>query len=813
VTGDDTLGAVIGAGMDGAYYDLDDTKAAAGSTFGGPKCVCIVKATGAINNVYSSDYGKTLLGTFVPHHWDETTGIGLTALPGNFRIHPEHQTHTFRLSNGLEVREDIFVLSGEPRGDKVDLPAVYFTVRLTNPTNRTLRIGTYTFAQLRGEMGHDVETSFDKRRNALAAWNSSDPSFARVIACSVPLTSWETTMDHGKAVAASSPGLLSNQTVSPATDPLGVMHLSHTLKPGAAVSFDFTITFSLAGARSALAQIKKLPSAEAALHSTLHYYHTVLNRSVVLTPDRDVNAGVLWAKANMLRTMLLAPTGWSFVNDPARSNNSVGRDTAWFAFGADYICPEFVEASLLWYADHLERKGMVVEYYDIRTGQTADYKLNINDNTPLLILALWHHFNTTGDEGFLRRAYPAANKAAKYILSQRNKQGLVWCTADGVADWGICGWRNVIDSYRLSGATTEVNSECYAALLTLSHMARILDKHQESAAFKSEAEALRSAINEHLFNPQSGLYYMNIELNGTPRSDVTSDLVFPVMFGVADDEVAAKIIARLSVEEFWTDAGMRTVPRNSPNYGPVHGYGLLGGVWVGVAFWYAFAAARFNSEYMAHALSRGFRHYSKDPGKTNTVPGQFSEWLHGETLVNQGMMLSPWFPPRYVWAAIEGAAGLDLSGGTPTINTRLASNWKWTGVRDVLLGGKRLSWFIVRTPEPRLYTNATFHCAGVSLVYEDDISSRLSIEGADSVALALAQNDNIAIFIGNTAQRTITTAVGLSGLSGAFAVRSFNSLRGEWIDEKQVSAADLKRGISIELNRQGFCVLELRQDV
>jgi len=33
---------------------------------------------------------------------------------------------------------------------------------------------------------------------------------------------------------------------------------------------------------------------------------------------------------------------------------------------------------------------------------------------------------------------------------------------------------------------------------------------------------------------------------------------------------------------------------------------------------------------------------------TNTVPGQFSEWLHGETLVNQGMMLSPWFPPRYL---------------------------------------------------------------------------------------------------------------------------------------------------------------------
>jgi hypothetical protein len=36
-----------------------------------------------------------------------------------------------------------------------------------------------------------------------------------------------------------------------------------------------------------------------------------------------------------------APTGWCFVNDPGRSNNSVGRDTAWFAYGADYLAPEF----------------------------------------------------------------------------------------------------------------------------------------------------------------------------------------------------------------------------------------------------------------------------------------------------------------------------------------------------------------------------------------------------------------------------------------------------------------------------------------
>ena len=123
---------------------------------------------------------------------------------------------------------------------------------------------------------------------------------------------------------------------------------------------------------------------------------------------------------------------------------------------------------------------MVVEYYDVRNGKREDYSLNINDNTPLLILALWHHYNTSGDLAFLKRVYPFALKAARYILSQRNQQGLVWCTATKTSDWGIVGWRNVIKGYRLSGATTEVNSECFAALNTIAQMARALKKHDDS---------------------------------------------------------------------------------------------------------------------------------------------------------------------------------------------------------------------------------------------------------------------------------------------------------------------------------------------
>jgi hypothetical protein len=390
----------------------------------------------------------------------------------------------------------------------------------------------------------------------------------------------------------------------------------------------------------------------------------------------------------------------------------------------------------------------------------------------------------------------------------------VWCSADGTADWGIVGWRNVIEGYRLSGATTEVNSECYAALRTVSQMARILGHHDDSGKYADAADALKAAIDRHLRNPDNGLYYLNIDLDGTPRSDVTSDLVFPVIFGVADPETAAQIVTRLSSRDFWTNAGIRTVPRSAPTYGPTHGYGLLGGVWVGVTFWYAFAAARFTPEFMAEALGNSFEHYSRDPGKNNTVPGQFSEWLHGETLVNQGMMLSPWFPPRYLWAAIEGAGGLDLDGTSPRVTPRLAAEWKWLAVRNVPYRGRTLTWVAARMPDLHMYTDFNFEQSVSYAAYEEDVSADVRITGDGVVYVGLRKAADLLLFVGNTDDRTVSLAVALDrDLSGSYRVRQYNSLRGEWSDAGLTDAGRLRVGLALHLERKGFCVLDLRQEL
>ena len=808
----------IGPSQRIGIYALPDNELAIGSTLGGPKAACILKATGAVQRVYSIDIGQTLFGTVLLRHYDEATGMPLAQdQPGTFLIHPEHQEHHFGLPPGLAVHETVFVLSGRPGdNDAVDPPGVYLAVELRNDGADPARIVTYLYADLRGDTGHDILAEYDARLGALIAWNKSQPDWVRIVGCSDKPESYETTLDYGKAVAMADPGPLSGKTDTP-TDPLGVLRHVREIQPGETVRFYYLLSFGV-GRKEAVQNYRVCPPADEALEKTTAYYTEVLGRAVLLTPNPQVNRGVLWAKANMMRVLAKAQTGWCFVNDPTRSNNSVGRDTAWFANGGDYLLPDFVRESLLAYVHNQESSGKIVEYYDIRNGKTADYDLNVNDNTPLLILALWHHYNTTGDLDFLKEVYSAAAKAAHYLLSQRNDQGLVWCTATGTSDWGIVGWRNVIANYRLSGASTEVNSECYAALLTAAHMARVLGKHDESAAFAHEADALKTAINTHLKNPGNGLYYLNIDVDGYPRSNITSDLVFPVMFGVADDPTSAQIISRLSDADFWTVSGIRTTPRDAPDYDPDGRndgpYGLMGGVWLGCSFWFAFAAARYNPEFMDRALSDSFQNFSSDPRRNSTVPGQFSEWLHGETLTNEGMMLSPWDPPRYLWAAVEGVAGVDPSGDNLSLHPRLSSDWKWLGLQNLPYRGKRLTFFVVRSPELQMYANFHPQQSESYQAYDEDISPQVQA-GLDSVCtLGLRQNDRLVLFAGSTSEQTINTSLRVSvPLTGAYRARIYESLLGEWTDGGLLTAERLQTGHVLKIERKGFILLELEQEV
>lgn len=791
-------------------YVIPDGQLAAGSTLGAPKGTLVLNPNGGVETFFSVDLGLALVRGLQVGFWDGETRIALARHSGQIAIYPERQEHAYGMSNGLHVTERVLMLSRAPRGDAVDPAAAYFALEIENPTGRPLSTTLRAIADLRGTTEPNVRVAYDPALHAFLAWNTGDPRSARAFRTRSRPTGFELTTDHGAFTRYVVEESLRNRVDARGCERLALFEHAVRLKPGESRRVEFTLAATTAGTAALRRILRALPPYGRAAEGTRRYYAAQLAKSVVVTPDSEVNAGVAWAKANMLRTMSYSPTGWAFTNDPTRSSNSVARDTAWFAIGCNYLAPWYARAILTRYIDHLERFGKAIEYYDIRTGVGDDYGLNINDDTPLLLLALWHHYRATRDDAFLARIYGGARRAANYILSQRDARGLIFCTAEGVADWGICGWRNVIENYRLSGATTEVNAECFAALDRVARMAERLNRRADARRFRAAATALRDAINTHLLDPNTGVYYLALDVDGVARTDVTCDLVFPVMFGVAERETAAAVVSRLSVPAFWTSAGIRTVPRNDVNYRPSEQYGLLGGVWTGVSFWYAFAAAEFNPDFMAAALHNSFHAYSCDPQHRNTVPGQFSEWLNGETLANRGMMLSPWLPPRYLWAALEGPAGLDLSDERPRLRPRLAPDWRWLCARDVPYGDAALSWFVVRLPQMTVYANVVAEGVDASRVYTRDATDALLVSPGEEVCVAALQRGRqLVLFAGNIVDRTIWISLPLRRLNaGTYRARIYNTLRGEWI-ERAYERDELTAGIPFEIDRFGFCVVEI----
>ena len=196
------------------------------------------------------------------------------------------------------------------------------------------------------------------------------------------------------------------------------------------------------------------------------------------------------------------------------------------------------------------------------------------------------------------------------------------------------------------------------------------------------------------------------------------------------------------------------------------------------------------------------------------MPGQFSEWLHGETLTNEGMMLSPWDPPRYLWAAMEGVVGLDPSGDGVTLHPRLSSDWKWLAVQNLPYRQRRLSYFAVRNPDINIYANFQPHSTLPSQSYDEDISAQVQV-GTDGVcAMGLKSGDRFLLFAGNTGEQTVNTSLMFDvPLSGQYRTRLYESLLGEWTDHGLLEAAHFQQGHVLRIERKGFCLLELTQEV
>jgi hypothetical protein len=478
-----------------------------------------------------------------------------------------------------------------------------------------------------------------------------------------------------------------------------------------------------------------------------------LRTSDILTPDPAITRAIKWAKINTIREQRHYPIGNSFTNDPPQ-DILVVRDIAWFSVGSDYLTPDFSRGSMELVRDYgVEPGGEITEYIMACESPpfTSNYNLNINDDSPLFIFAVHHHYALTADDEFLRALWPTVHGAANWILDQK-RGGLIWCTSEESNVWGIASWRNIIPEYQISGAVTEINAECYMALRLAARCAEMVGEIDESERFLAEALELKENINKQLVSEETGLYLLNIDNSGKRHHNVTGDMVFPVMFGIADEEMREKVLQRLYAEDSWTPFGVRTVPKNEPEYDPEYGVRLIGGIWPNLTGWVAYASRLDHPEKMIEGMRNIFRVSEVDNplAYKNVVPGEFPECLHGETYQSRGMALSPWMPASFIWLAIDGLLGFRPQVTELSVQPHLPESWQWLAIRDVPYRGRHFSLFYHRGT---IYSSQQVDTGYPLELYDEDVSHLIE---SNAYVIALRRAEEMVLFIGVPERQGVT---------------------------------------------------------
>lgn len=804
-----------------------------GASFGNSALWVNTKNTGDVERIFSISHGHALIGSIAIRFSIAGRSLRDAALSPSagklkvytplslnldevaVEIHPAFQRRTFDVAGSIYVTETLFLpLSAIRDGTESDPPVLYQIIEIENRGSQEQELRINGFARLRGDSNDDVVARYDKNLFGLVAQNRGDQKSVRVFALTREPSAYETSFDFGNVYSTSRTDALGNVTEA-VGDILGSLQVDIMVAPGKRERFAFKSGIYEGTVDESLRSFSEV-SAVDTFRQTLAALEDEIHRAEVLTPDEIVNDGALWSKVNMRRVMARYPIGWLFTNDPGVMSNVVIRDCAWFVYGCDYFMPVFSRSLLDTLSALQYPNGKLPEYVDALTGRVEDDGLNINDDTPLFIMAANHHFRATGDDDWLRRIFPALARAGRYIISQMDDRMLVVCSADDPRGnvWAIASWRNIIANYSINGAVTEINAECAAALRDLAHLAERVDADDADVQLFADASArIRTAMQKHLINPKTGLFYLNIDVHGNPHTDVTGDEVFPVMFRTCDDETGFRIISRLNSPDFWTEAGLRTASSLDPRYDPAAYAGLIGGVWPGLTWWYAFAAARYHPEFMVNALRASFEHYAREPRKHNTVPGQFGEWFDGDSLVNRGMRLSPWEPPRFLWAAIEGVSGLILSGDRPQLNPLIPADWKWVALRRLPYRGSEISYFAVRTQGSlNIFTTCEIDTEFTHSLYERDVSDSIPIFSRIARVVALQRGRELAVLVGNVSSATTNVPIDLSELLEhgiRYHTRVYNSERDDW-ETDSVFAREQICVTSIGIESKGYRILLFR---
>jgi hypothetical protein len=207
--------------------------------------------------------------------------------------------------------------------------------------------------------------------------------------------------------------------------------------------------------------------------------------------------------------------------------------------------------------------------------------------------AAWEIYQATGNEAWLRKVYPIIRQSIADDVQNAYDPvtGLVRGESSFL-DWReqtYPRWMQPVDIYQSENLGT--NAVHYQGNIVLAQMAAKLGQPGVAAQYKRQAEAIKFAINQHLWQADKGYYgqylYGRTALVLSPKAEALGEALC-VLFGIAEGERAQQVVSKTPTVPF----GISCIYPQIPGIPAYHN----DAVWPFVQSFWTLAAARAGNE-------------------------------------------------------------------------------------------------------------------------------------------------------------------------------------------------------------------------
>jgi glycogen debranching enzyme len=208
-------------------------------------------------------------------------------------------------------------------------------------------------------------------------------------------------------------------------------------------------------------------------------------------------------------------------------------------------------------------------------------------------LAAWELYKVTGQEDWLRQAYPIIKNSLEDDLKNiYDPRTSLFRGESSFLDWReqtYPAWMQPADIYESESLGT--NAVFYQAAVILSAMASLLHDMPAAAKYHQLAVSIKQGINEQFWLPGKG-YYGQYRYGRTfkilsPRAEALGEAL-AILFGITDIDRQKSLVEKTPVTAF----GIPSIYPQIPNIPPYHN----NGIWPFVQAYWSLATAKGGNE-------------------------------------------------------------------------------------------------------------------------------------------------------------------------------------------------------------------------